>query len=115
MTFIGILTTAKTEPQKSYLNYMHIPSFILGLKCLVLVYLISNSLGDENKANSEWWSLQPIQKKSPPQNNNKELIKNSIDLFIQKYMFHPKIKVQLHFFGNHFLTLKMIPKSMFGP
>ena len=84
MTFIGILTTAKTEPQKSYLNYMHIPSFILGLKCLVSVYLISNSLGDENKATSEWWSLQPIQKISPPQNNNKQLIKNSVDLFIQK-------------------------------
>ena len=84
MTFNGILTTNKTEPQKSYLNYMHIPSFILGLKCLVSAYLISNSLGDENKATSEWWSLQPIQEISPPQNNNKELIKNSVDLFIQK-------------------------------
>ena len=52
MTFNGILTTNKTEPQKSYLNYMHIPSFILGLKCLVSAYLISNSLGDENKATS---------------------------------------------------------------
>jgi hypothetical protein len=49
---------------------------------LVLLILIPNLLGAEEKANADWWSLQPIKKITPPNAENKQWVKNKIDYFI---------------------------------
>ena len=72
------------EPLTSTIRYLRFPYLQIALKAVLAITFITSSFGVENKASSDWWSLQPIQEISPPEVTHKNLVKNPIDLFIIK-------------------------------
>ena len=72
------------EPLTSTIRYLRFPYLQIALKAVIAITFITSSFGVENKASSDWWSLQPIEEISPPEVTHKNLVKNPIDSFIIK-------------------------------
>ncbi|MAB59588.1 MAG: hypothetical protein CMO46_03475 [Verrucomicrobiales bacterium] len=72
------------EPLTSTIRYLRFPYLQVTLKTIIAIAFITNAFGVENKASSDWWSLQPIKEISPPEVTHKNLVKNPIDSFIIK-------------------------------
>ena len=70
------------EPLTSTIRYLRFPYLQIALKAVIGITFITSSFGVENKASSDWWSLQPIEEISPPEVTHKNLVKNPIDSFI---------------------------------
>ena len=71
-------------PLTSTIRYFRFPYLQTVLKAVFAITFTNSSFGVENKASSDWWSLQPIEEISPPEVTHKNLVKNPIDSFIIK-------------------------------
>ena len=89
------------EPLTSTIRYLRFPYLQVTLKTIIAIAFITNAFGVENKASSDWWSLQPIEKISPPEVTHKNLVKNPIDSFIIKKLKEKFSTLNIHSIEEH--------------
>ena len=78
----------ESQVQINYLrSVLKLPALLV-----ILLVLVSNLFGVEEKAGKDWWSLQPIKKIIPPNVGRTEWAKNKIDYFILDKLVEQNLK-----------------------
>ena len=78
----------ESQVQINYLrSVLKLPALLV-----ILLVLVSNLFGVEEKAGNDWWSLQPIKKIIPPNVGRTEWAKNKIDHFILDKLVEQNLK-----------------------